>query len=234
MAKPKNDLTKLKELLHAARLIIDERKLYYLWDYIPKGNEKDYTHQSFGQMMVQGWKPQVYIDWQEQIEDYFLQNKLDFLRLKMTVLTGDARKVSQQPAAVFVRMVKAVDEIANDSVLLESYRTQSKQAASWPPVLYKAGIVSQGVRSHHFTDSKYSKLLDYLWQYRFIDSPTGEQLADGKLKTRKAVNAACGITDHERFTGIVKGIRKAMTESGIELKIHYPDKVRLTTTQSKK
>lgn len=234
MAKVKNDLSKLTELLHAARRIIDERQLYFLWDYIPKGHEKDWTHQSFNQMIVQGWKPQAYTEWQEQIEDYFLNNNLDFLKLKMVVMSGDIRNVSKEPAAVFVRMVKAVDAIVSDPALLESYRTKSKQAASWPTVFYKDGIVSQGARTHHFTDPKYTKLLDYLWKYRFVNCPTGQTLTEGKLKTRKAVNTAAGISDHERFTGIIKGIRKAMTESGIELKIHYPDKVRLSVTQTRK
>lgn len=234
MAKTKDDLSKLKELLHAGRLIIDDRQLYFLWDYIPKGHEKDWSHQSFNQAVVQGWRPQAYTEWQEKIEDYFLNNNLDFLKLKMLVMTGDIRQVSKEPAAVFVRMVKAVDAIVSDPALLASYRTAQKQAASWPPVLYENGVVSQGARSHRFTDPKYSKLLDYLWQYRFINSPTGQILLEGEVKTRKAVNTACAISDHERFTGIVKGIRKAMTENSIELKIHYPDDVRLTVLQSRK
>jgi len=227
------NIDKLKDHLRVARTVIDERHLYTIWDNIPKGDDPDFKGDSFGEAVRQGLYFKTYDDWSATLEDLFFANNLDFLKFKGKTLSGDRRKVSMQPAAVFVRQVKELERMFESPNVFDSYKTSTKQAASWPAVMFEDDTVSQGARRHKFSQPEYPKIITKLWKNRRIESPTGTELVAGKPISRASLNKAAGIKDHERFVDLVTGIRKAMKSKGISLTVAYPDKVQLVVKQNR-
>lgn len=228
------DLDKLKDHLHTARLIIDERNLYSIWDYVPKGDDPDFRGNSFNEAVRQGVYFKTYDDWSDKLEDLFLENNLDYLKFKRVTTSGDARKTSKLPAALFVRRVKELERIFEYPSVFDSYKTSEKQPATWPHIVFENNTVKQGAREHKFTQPALSRLIAVLWENRRIETPAGNILEPGKPMDRDKVNKLAKIRNHERFTGIANGIRRAMKKKGIELLVLYPDKVILVLKQSRK
>lgn len=227
-------LEKLKAHLREAYTVIDERNLYTIWEYIPKGSDPDFQGNSFNEGIRQGWEPKVYVEWADKIEDLFFANNLDYLKFKRVTSSFDPRKASSQPAALFVRKVKELERILENPAVFESYKTKEKQAAAWPHVTFRDGKVTQGSRTHTFSQPIYNKLLKTLWPNRRIETPTGTVLTEGKPIPRDKLNKIVGINGHRRFIDISTGIRKAMRIKSIGLNVMYPDDVILVVKQSRK
>lgn len=228
------DLDNLKDHLHAARVIVDERNLYTIWDYIPKGDEPDFRGNSFNEAVRQGVYYKTYDDWSDKLADLFFENNLDFLKFKRVTTSGDARKISMHPAAVFVRKVKELERIFEYPSVFESYKTKEKQPATWPRITFENNTVKQGGREHKFTQPALSRLIKVLWDNRRIETPAGTELVPGKPMNRDEVNKLAKIRDHNRFIGLANGIRRAMKNKGIELVVLYPDQVIMVLKQSRK
>lgn len=228
------DLDKLKDHLHAARVIIDERNLYTIWDNVPKGEDPDFRGNSFNEAVRQGSFFKTYDDWTDKLEDLFFDNNLDYLKFKRVTTSGDARKTSLLPAALFVRKVKELERMFESSAIFESYKTKDKQPATWPRISFENNVIKQGAREHKFTQPALSRLIEVLWENRRVESPSGNILEPGKPMARDKVNKLAKIRDHARFIGIANGIRRAMKHKGIELVVLYPDKVILVVKQSRK
>ncbi len=226
------NIDKLKDHLRIVRTVIDERRLYTIWDNIPKSDDPDFRGDSFGEAVRQGLHFKTYDDWSANAEDLFFANNLDFLKFKGKALTGDRRKVSMHPAAIFLRQVEELERMFEMPSVLESYKTSTKQAASWPAVTFENETILQGARSHKFSQPEYPRLINKLWKNRRIESPSGVVLVPGKPITRAVLNKAAGIKDHERFVDLVTGIRKAMKSKGIALNVAYPEKVQLVVKQN--
>ena len=227
------DLDKLKNHLQLARTIIDERGLYTIWEHVPKGGDPDFEGNSFNEAVRQGINFKTYDDWTATLEDLFFTNKLDYLKFKGLTLTRDGRKSSKLPAAIFMRKVKELERMFEEPSVMESYKTASKQAASWPPVAIKDSVVSQGARSHKFSEPVYPRLISKLWKNRRIETPSGIEIVKGKPAKRSILNKSVGIKDHQRFVDVTTGIRKAMKSKGIDLNVMYPDDVILVVRQNR-
>jgi hypothetical protein len=227
------DLDKLKEHMRAARVIIDERGLYDIWERIPESGDSDFQNNSFNQFVKQGIYPGAYTEWARTLEDLFFINNLDYLKFKSRALTGDGRKTNKQPAAIFVRQVKELERIIDDPATLKSYETTEKLAASWPPITFKDGVVTQGSRVHVFTTSAANRLLETLWQQRRTETPSGQEIVTGKAIDRAQLHKAVGLKDHQRFVDVVTGIHKSMRAKGIHLTVKYPDRVILVVRQDR-
>jgi hypothetical protein len=174
------NLEKLKEHLQEAHVIISERNLYSMWDHVPTSNDPDFRDGSFNEAVRQGAFYKTYDDWTAKLEDLFFAKNLDYLKFKRVTISGDARKNSKLPAALFVRKVKELERIFEYPNVLESYKTTNKQAATWPRITFKDGTVAQGARSHTFSQPIYTKLIEKLWKNRRIETPSGNELVKGK------------------------------------------------------
>lgn len=216
------ELDKIKDHLHEAYKTIEERNLYGIWDYIPKSGDLDFKGDSFNEAVRQGIGFKSYDAWADTLEDLFLAHKLDYLKFKRVTVSGDSRKTSQEPAALFMRRVKELERIFEDPDLLASYGTKEKKPATWPRVEFSEGVVKQGARSHTFTVDRYGRLISALWPNRRIVSPTGAVLVEGKSISRDELNKIADIKGHRRFVDIATGIKKAMRSKGIGLNIMYP------------
>lgn len=228
------NLAKLKEHLQEAHIIIDERNLYGLWDYVPTSNDPGFRDNSFNEAVRQGAYFKTYDDSTAKLEDLFFASSLDYLKFKRITTSGDERKNSKLPAALFIRKVKELERIFENPSVLESYKTKNKQAATWPRITFKDGTITQGARSHTFSQPIYTRLLQKLWKNRRIETPSGNELVKGKPIKRDALNKSVGLKDHQRFTDIATGIRKAMRSKSIALNVMYPDDVILVVKQSRK
>jgi len=225
----------LKDHLRLAHIIIEERNLHDIWEYIPKSDDPEFKNDSFEEYVRQGINFSGYTEWSDSLEEIFFQNKLDFLRFKTKTRLGDARKTNNSPAYVFLKQAKELDEIIVSPQLLESYRTSEAKQASWQVVRYKDGVITQGNKTHTFNEGIYVKLFDYLWERRRTESPTGSELfTPEKPISREELNEELNIKDHARFTAIITGVRKAMKKKEISLRVLYPNNVYIVVRQLKR
>lgn len=226
----------LSDRLTEARIIIDEQGLYNIWDKISESGDPEFGKHgsSFNEAIRQNRFPAVFQRWSERVEDTFVDNNLDYLKFKFVSESGDARNLSQQHAAKFLRKFKALESIVDDPTTLERYKTQKPQIHSWPPVEFVDGVLIQGERRHKFNDDDYVRLLNTLWQNRRIVSPSGSIVfVTGKSISRQDVLKAAAIRDHSRFKSMVTGVHKVLRPKRIALKISYPDEVLLIVFQDR-
>lgn len=229
-------LLDLSDLLHEARVIIDEQGLYDIWENIPKSSDPDFGKHgnSFYEAVKQNRFPGTFLKWSDKVEDVFFEYNLDYLKFKYVAESGDPRKLSQQHAAKFLRKVRALENIVDDPEVFKTYRVKKPKIQSWPPVEFVDGIVSQGKRQHRFNDEDYVKLINALWKNRRIESPSKSIVfKEGKPISRKELNRRAKIRDHARFKDMVTGIHKLLKGKRIGLKIIYPDQVCLVVTQDR-
>lgn len=229
-------LLELSDRLHEARIIIDERGLYDIWDEIPTSSDPEFGKHgsSFIEAVRQNRYPAVFQSWSERVEDTFVDNNLDYLKFKFASQSGDAREFSQQHAAKFLRKFKVLEAIINDPKILETYGTQKLLIPSWPPVEFIDGVLIQGKRRHKFNDEDYVRLVSTLWDDRRIVSPTESiVLVAGKSVTRHDLLKSAAIRDHSRFKSMVTGVHKVLRPKRIALKISYPDEVLLIVSQDR-
>jgi hypothetical protein len=229
-------LLELTDRLNEARIIIDEQGLYNIWDNIPKSNDPEFgkNGSSFNEAIRQNRFPAVFQSWSERVEDTFVDNNLDYLKYKFVSESGDARNLSQQHAAKFLRKFKALETIVDDPDILAKYRTQKPQIHSWPPLEFIDGVLIQGKRQHKFNDEDYVRLLNSLWDNRRIVSPSESIVfVAGKSISRQDVLKSAAIRDHARFKSMVTGVHKVLRPKRIALKISYPDDVLLVVSQDR-
>lgn len=229
-------VSELSERLNEARVIIEEQGLYNTWDNIPKSGDPDFGKHgsSFNEAIRQNRYPAVFQRWSERVEDTFVDNGLDYLKFKFVSESGDARMLSQQHAAIFLRKFKALETIVDDPVTLAKYKTQKPQIHSWPPVEFVDGVLIQGKRRHKFNDDDYVRLMNCLWENRRIVSPSESIVfVAGKSISRQEVLNLASIRDHARFRSMVTGVHKVLRPKRIALKISYPDEVLLIVSQDR-
>lgn len=226
----------LADRLNEARIIIDEQGLYNIWDNIPKSGDPEFGKDgsSFNEAIRQNRFPAVLQGWLERVEDTFVDNKLDFLKFKFVSESGDARNISQQHAAKFLRSFKELERIVDDPVTLAKYQTLRTQIPSWPRVEFIDGVLIQGKRQHKFNDDAYVRLLNCLWRNRRIVSPSENIVyAVGKSVSRQELLKLAAIRDHARFKNMVTGVHKVLRPKRIAVKISYPDEVLLIVSQDR-
>jgi hypothetical protein len=229
-------LLDLSDLLHEARVIIDEQGLYDIWENIPRSSDPDFGKHgsSFYEAVKQNRFPGTFQKWSDKVEDVFFEYNLDHLKFKYVAESGDPRKLSQQHAAKFLRKVRALENIIDEPGVFKTFKTKKPLIQSWPPVEFVDGIVTQGNRKHKFNDEDYVKLINALWKNRRFESPSKSIVfKEGKPISRKELNRRAKIRDHARFKDMVTGVHKLLRDKRIGLKITYPDQVCLVVTQDR-
>lgn len=224
MSKDAATISLLGEILSDGYVIIDDHDLHGIWEYIPTSDEPDWTNESFAEYVRQSANAKTYHTWGQRLESAFGTSDLDFLRFKHKTTSGDKRKLSQYPAARFVRMMRELDDIVHKMDILQQYKAFVKRPSSWPEIFYKDGLVTQGDKHHRYTDSQYIELLDLLWKPRRIVSPSGKTIKNETPLTRDDIFQKTSIKTYGRLQDIMTGIRKGTkTKNGeITMRVYSP------------
>lgn len=212
----------IKELRDDGLVIYDSQDLYQV-SYEPlRGKEGD-GDKLWSQFIKQGMYPKVYSKWEHQLEDVFLKHNLNYLRFKKNTLSLDPNKEVQSPASTFIRMLNEIDRIATGTVPLGHYRTELTRMNKFPPVTYEEQTVFQANKNHRFKEERYRELLDLLWDKREIISPLGIILHHGKPIKRVEAYHIKRIGDDKALAVVRNGMRKALKDKGINLRVRTPN-----------
>lgn len=218
MSSDNSDIVnKLGEIASEGYVIIDDHNLHNIWDHIPTSGESDWQEGSFDEYLHQTYHSGVYKKWQEKLKSVFDENNLDFLKFKHKTTFGDARRISQYPAAQFMRTMRELDKIIHNSNSFNEYKAFTKRPSSWPEIFYQDGVIKQGVKSHKFTVQEYVELLDLIWDGRRIVSPSGVLMVKEQPQSRDSIFEGTSIKNLDRLKDIMTGVRKAMKSKDKEI-----------------
>lgn len=215
-------VSKLGKILSDGYVIIDDFNLNDIWEHIPTSNEPDWQKESFSQYIKQSANSKQYINWETELRDIFDKNKLDFLRFTHNTTSGDARTLTQYPAARFIRMMRELDKIVHEQNVFNTYKSFIERPSSWPEISYLDGVVKQGNSSHKFTTQEYIEFFDLVWSSRRIVSPSKVIVIKEKPLSRKFIYDNTKIKNKSRLMSIITGIRKAMNDDSISLRAYSP------------
>lgn len=215
-------ITEIKELRDNGLVIYDSKDLYQI-SYDPLEGNKGDGDRLWSQHFKQGLYPKVYGEWGHVLEEVFVRHSLNYLRFKKNTLSFDPYKEADSPASRFIRMLNEIDRIATGEVPLEHYRTELTRLNKFPIITYEEQTIFQADKKHRFNEERYRELLDLLWDKREIISPLGVVMYHGKPIKRAEAYHIKRIRDDKALAVVRNGMRKALKDKGINLRLKTPD-----------
>lgn len=218
MADSKSEImSRLKVVLQDGYNLIGTRGLYKT-PRIPRNTEKGFNPRAnnFNRALAQQTISNDFHEWENELLKTFEYCGLSWHRFRMR--TEDIEDSVGYSDAFFIKQkIKELDTIVNQPDIFESYRLPGGNV----PVTFRDGKLVQGTNEHQFKESHVIGLLNYLWKYRRIIDPQGDELKPAEPQSLSEVLKILKLR-HERFDALVKNINSVRARNGVKIWVRNP------------